>query len=246
MKFDLTTFLFQIVNFIVLLFILKRLLYKPVKEIIEKRRAMIENTVKDAEKTRQDALDLRGKYEEEMAKLKDLRNQTLEKLQEEALLERKRLLGKAEEEAGRVLEKGKAVLEAEKKKLQLEIKERSIDTACTMAVNLLGDLTDEELHKAVYRKLLDGLDGIAADLSAKAGKDESLRLELASAYPLSEEELQKFSRNLESLLSRKADVRTVIDDHLIAGARINAYDRVYNFSLSGQVDLFRRRLKETV
>ena len=38
MKFDIWTFLFQIINFVVLLFILKRILYRPVKEIIEEEK----------------------------------------------------------------------------------------------------------------------------------------------------------------------------------------------------------------
>lgn len=246
MKFDLTTFLFQIINFIVLLFILKRLLYKPVREVIEKRRAMIEKTVQDAAKTKQDALDLREKYQKEMAGLKNLRDQTLERLRKEAMEERKKLLGAAEEEAGRVMKTQKAVFDAEKKRLQMQMKDKAIDTACVMAVSLLKDLSDEELHKAVHRRLLDGLEKIAEDLSEMAGKNETLRVELISAYPIGGEELGKFSAAVESLTSRKVSVSTSVDEALIAGTTMKAYDKVYNFSVSGQVDLFRQRLRETV
>lgn len=243
MKFDLTTFAFQIINFIVLLFILKRLLYRPVREIIEKRRATIEKTVQEAGRTRQDALDLREKYEKEMAGLKDLRQQTLDRLQQEALEEKKRQLIEAEEEAGRVMEKERAVFDAERKRLQAELKDETIDTACMMASSLFQDLSDEELHKAVYRKFYTKLEEIARDLSGIAAKDESLSLEIASAYPLSGEELGKLGAALESHLSRKVILHTAVDRALIAGTRMRAYDKVYNFSLSGQVELFRRRLK---
>jgi F-type H+-transporting ATPase subunit b len=244
MRFDLTTFLFQIVNFIVLLFILKRLLYKPVREIIEKRRALIEKTVQDAEKTKLDALELREKYQKEMDQLKDVRGQTLERLQQEVMEEKKKMLRTAEEEAGRVIEREKAIFAAEKKRLQTELKDEAVDTACVLAENLLKDLSDEELHKAIFRRLLKGLEETVPDLSGI--KEEPLRLELASAYPLSKEELGKFSATLESLLSRKVIVDTSLDESLIAGTRMKAYDKVYNFSLSGQVDLFRGRLRETV
>lgn len=246
MKFDITTFLFQIVNFIVLLFILKRVLYKPVREIIERRRAAVDKTVQDAEKTKQEALELREKYGKEMAGLKDLREQTLERLQEEAMGEKKRLLDKAEEEAGRVMEREKAIFDAEKKRLEAELKDKAIDTACLMTENLLRDLSDEDIHSAVLRRLLKGLGDIAKDLSGMAGKDEEVRIEIASAYPLSAQELEKLGMTLEALLSRKVAIETAVDERLIAGARIRVYDKVYNFSLSGQVDLFRKRLKETV
>ncbi|MEJ2695366.1 MAG: F0F1 ATP synthase subunit delta [Candidatus Sulfobium sp.] len=245
MRFDLTTFLFQIINFIVLLFILKRLLYKPVREIIEKRRAMIEKTVQDAEKTKKEALDLREKYLKETAGLKDLRQQTIEKLREEAMEERKRLLGTAEEEAGKVVEKEKAIFGAEKRRLEAELKDRAIDTACVMAAHLLRDVSTEELHKAVCRKLLGRLEEVAQNLADTVPeKDEAIRIELASAYPLNGEELKELTGNLESLLSKKVIISTVVDENLIAGARMKAYDKVYNFSLSGQVDLFRSRLEQ--
>lgn len=246
MKFDLTTFLFQIINFIVLLFILKRLLYRPVREIIEKRRAMIEKTVQEAEKTRQDALGLREKYEQEMAGLKDLREQTMERLQGEAMEEKRRLLSDAEKEAGRILEREKAIFDTEKRRLQTELKDRAIDTACVMAVNLLADLSDEELHKSVCRKLEKRLEEVARDLSATALKEEAVRIELASAYPLDREEAGRLGTALGNLLSRRVIVNTAVDKDLIAGVRMKAYDKVYNFSLSGQVELFRRRLEETV
>jgi F-type H+-transporting ATPase subunit b len=244
MRFDLTTFLFQIVNFIVLLFILKRLLYKPVREIIEKRRALIEKTVQDAEKTKKEARELREKYQKEMDRLKEARGQALERLQQEVMEEKKKLMRTAEEETGRVMEREKAIFDAEKKRLRTELKDEAVDTACVLAENLLKDISDEELHKAIYRRLLKGLEEIVPDLSGI--KDEPLRLELASAYPLSKEELGKFSSTLESLLSRKVSVATSIDKKLIAGTRMKAYDKVYNFSLSGQLDLFRGRLRETV
>ena len=246
MRFDLTTFIFQIINFVVLLYILKRLLYKPVREIIEKRRGMIEKTVEDAEQTKREAIELRAKYEEEMTRLEDLREQTLEELRAEAMEEKKRLLDAAEEEAGRVIEREKAVFDGEKTRLRAEMKDRAMDATCIMASNLLKDISDEELHKAVYRRLMNVLNEIAPDLLKMAEKDDSLRLELASAYPLGAEEVAKFSSTLESLVSKKVVVNSILDENLIAGARMKAYDRVYNFSLSGQIDLFRRRLKETL
>jgi F-type H+-transporting ATPase subunit b len=246
MKFDLTTLIFQIINFIVLLFILKKLLYKPVREIIEKRRGLIAKTVQDAEKAKQDALQLKERYQEEMGKLGDLRVQTLEKVQKEVIEERKKLIGRAEEEAGRVMEKQNAILEAEKKRLHAELKDEAIDTVCIFASRLLKDISDEELHKTIYRKLLKGLEEIAADLAGIKTQKGPLILELSAAYPIGGEELVRFRETLESLISREVIVNTSLDETLIAGTRIKAYDRVYNYSLSGQVDILKTRLKETV
>ena len=245
MKFDLTTFLFQIINFVVLLFILKKLLYKPVREIIEKRRKLIAITVQDAEKAKQDALELKARYQEEINKLEDLRVRTLEKVQEEVMEERKKLIGRAEEDAANVREKQTAILAAEKKRLQAELKDQAVDTVCIFASRLLKDISDQELHKTIYRRLLKGIGEIVSDLAGMKEQKEPLIVELATAYPLGGEESAQFGQTLESLLSRKVIVTTTLDETLIAGTRIKAYDKVYNYSLSGQVELLKMRLKET-
>jgi len=245
MKFDIWTFLFQIINFVVLLFILKRLLYKPIREIMEKRRGLIAKTVEDAERAKKEAIELKEKYQEEMNNLKELRIQMFEKIKGEAEIERKRLMNEAEKEAGKIIEKEKAIFDTEKRRLETELKDRVIDNVPVFASNLLKDISDEELHKSIYRRLLNELGGIASDITKIKGKDETLTLDLITAYPLNEEDSKKFQDTIESSILQKVNIRTTVDKSLIAGLRIKAYDMVYDSSLSGQIDALSLRLKET-
>jgi F-type H+-transporting ATPase subunit b len=245
MKFDIWTFLFQIINFVVLLFILKRLLYKPIREIMEKRRGIIEKNVEDAEKTKMEAQELKRKYQEEMDKLKDVRIQTFEKLQEEVEVEGKKLMGRAEEEAGKIIEKERAIFDTEKKRHETELKDKAIDTVCVFASRLLRDISDEELHSAVYRKLFKEVKRITSDITKIEKKDEPLTIEIITAYELSEEGLKGLQKTMESLISRKVDINQTIDKNLIAGIKIKVYDMVYDSSLSGQIDSLKLRLKGT-
>jgi F-type H+-transporting ATPase subunit b len=245
MKFDIWTFLFQIINFVVLLFILKRLLYKPIREIMDKRRGIIEKNVEDAEKTKMEAQELKRKYQEEMDKLKDVRILTFEKLQEEVEVERKKLMGRAEEEAGKIIEKERAIFDTEKKRLETELKDKAIDTVCVFASRLLRDISDEELHSAIYRKLLKEVERITSDITKIEKKDEPLTIEIITAYELSEEKLKGLQKTIESLISRKVNINQTIDKNLIAGIKIKVYDMVYDSSLSGQIDSLKLRLKGT-
>jgi F-type H+-transporting ATPase subunit b len=233
MKFDIWTFLFQIINFVVLLFILKRLLYKPIRDIMEKRRGLIEKTVEDAEKAKRGALELKEKHQEELNKIKESKMQALEKMQNE-------------KEANKIIEKEKAIFDTEKRKLETELKDKAIDNVSVLASNLLKDISDEELHKGIFRKLLNELGRIASDIAEIKGKDETLTIDVITAYPLNGEDLRKFQDTIESHIPKKVTVNTTIDKSLIAGVRVKAYDMVYDSSLSGQIDAFKLRLKETV
>jgi F-type H+-transporting ATPase subunit b len=246
MKFNIWTFLFQVINFLVLLFILKRVLYKPIREIIEKRRSLIRQRIEEAEKTKKEAMELKENYQHDMDKLHELKSRMLEKMNEEVEQERKKLIGRAEEEAARVIEKEKAVFDTEKARHKVELKDKAIEAVTLFATNLLKGVSDEDLHKAIYEKLFMELRGIASHMPEIKEKDRPLTIDLATAYPLSEAEIKKFKDAIESLLSQSVLFNTIIDSSLIAGIKIKAHDMVYDLSLSGQIKKLALKLKETV
>ena len=244
MKFDIWTFAFQIINFIVLLFILKRLLYRPIREILLKRRELVEKIIEDAEKTKKEALELKAEHSREMDKLGELKVRIVEEMKEEVLKERKWLIGEAEKDAAMRIEKGKALLEMEKTGIENELKEKAMDIVSAFSAGLLRDIADEELHRGIWRKFLAELEGIAKDIAARGLKDETVALELASAFPLTDEELGALRGDMEKYLSREVTISCAVDSALIAGLRIKAGDMVYDSSLSGQIGLFLMKLKE--
>ena len=92
MKFDFWTFAFQIVNFAVLLFILRRLFFKPVREIMAKRAAQVQAALDAAEKAQTEAGQIRAGLAFEQERVGRLRVEMLEKLQAEVEEHRQRRL----------------------------------------------------------------------------------------------------------------------------------------------------------
>lgn len=246
MKFDIWTFLFQVINFFVLLLILKRILYRPLKEIIEKRRGIIQKNIEDAEKTKREALELKEKYQHEMDEIKELKAQMLVKLQEEVEEERTRLMGKAREEASEVIEKEKALLDREKDRLEAELKDKAVETVSIFASSLLRSISSEDLHRAIYQRLFSELGQITSSMPAMKEKDMPLTIELVTAYPPSEDETGKLLEAIESLVPCKVSLNTIVDKSLIAGVKIKVSDMVYDASLLGQINALTVNLKEAV
>jgi ATP synthase F1 delta subunit len=108
----------------------------------------------------------------------------------------------------------------------------------------LKDISDEELHKSIYRRVFNNLEEIASTI--QAGDGESATMDLISAYPLREEELIELQKVLESRLLKNVSVNTSVDKNLIAGVKIKVHDMVYDSSLSGQINSLTFRLKEKV
>jgi F-type H+-transporting ATPase subunit b len=221
-------------------------LYKPIREIIEKRRSLIRQRIEEAERTKKEAMELKENYQHDMDGLHELKSRMLEKMNEEVEQERKKLIGRAEEEAARVIDKEKAVFDTEKARHEAELKDKAIEAVTLFATNLLKGVSNEDLHKAIYEKLFMELRGIASHMPEIKEKERPLTVDLSTAYPLSEAETRKFKEAIESLLSQSILLNIKIDASLIAGVKIKSYDMVYDLSLSGQIKKLALKLKETV
>ncbi len=245
MKIDIWTLLFQIINFVVLLFILRRILYKPVRDIIEKRRGIVAKTVEDAEKTKKEALELREKQQEELKKLNEMKDHIFEQAREEALKDSNKILLEAKEEATKLIEKEKALFDVEKKSIESQLKAKCVEISSIFASNLLKDISDKELHMAIVRKFIKENEKIVSDISKMKEITGLLTIDIVTAYPLSTEDIKSFRDVLEARISRKVNINTTIDEALIAGIKIKAFDTIYDASLAGQINVLASRLKET-
>jgi F-type H+-transporting ATPase subunit b len=245
MKFDFWTFAFQVINFTVLLFILKRLLYKPVREIMEKRRAIASRTMAEAETARKEAEELKALNQAELEQLHGQREQQMEEMKATVAQERQKMLANAGREAERLIDKEQALFAVEKKRYGVALREMAIDAVGLFAANICRDIADEELHHAFCRRLQGEIERIAAELRNVTTPDETLSIEVVSAYQLTEEEERALHDALATGTGRKVTMEATVDRELMAGLKVRAYDMIYDSSLSGQVATLTVKLKES-
>ena len=92
MELSWSTFLLEIINFLVLVWILKRFLYRPVLDVIARRRAGIEGQLADARQLHDEAEALKAEYENRLAERDRERQQARDVLARELDEERARQL----------------------------------------------------------------------------------------------------------------------------------------------------------
>ena len=101
MIFNVWTFLFQVVNFLVLVAIMRWLLYRPLREAIDRRREANARAQADAEAARQEAAALQASLDQQLADLEPRREAVIREARERAEAERQALLAEAEGTIGR-------------------------------------------------------------------------------------------------------------------------------------------------
>lgn len=131
---DYTT-LVQIVNFVLLMFILNTLLYKPIMGVIEKRKEQMEKSDGEVKRLRQEVEQKLAEYEEKvrLAKLEameqrnalvkegaDLAKSTIEAVRSEIPM----LMEQFNAKMGREVDAARAILHSQSRKISLEIAEK--------------------------------------------------------------------------------------------------------------------------
>jgi len=242
MSFDPWTLGFQLLNFAVLLLVLSRLLFKPVREIMAKRAAQVQAALDAADKAHAEAERIRAGLASEQERVGRLRDEMLVKLQAEIEENRQRRLAGVAAEAQVLLDRGRAVLEEERRTSEEQLRERARRSVTAYAAALLADLADPELHRALLRKLPVAFAEATGELAGLNNRGEPVSVAVESAFALTDEELA----GLRALVEKRApvaDVTQIVAPLLLAGVRLRAAGRLYDFSLRGQLDALAATLK---
>ncbi len=223
MELNWSTFALEIFNFLVLVWILKRFLYKPVLNVITQRRATIENQLAEAKQLHIDADALKERYEHRLADWEQERQKAMDKLMHELEENRLHQLENLKAELAQEEEKNRVVRSRQDKQLMREIELRALQQGAEFASRLLAEAAGPELENRLFDLLLDGLSVIPADqisnLSNKWGESPE-RILVFSAYPLAENKRHQLEETLSRVTGLSAPVFYEQDAKLLAGLNI--------------------------
>ncbi|MBI2041561.1 MAG: F0F1 ATP synthase subunit B [Candidatus Nealsonbacteria bacterium] len=149
--------LFQVVNFLLLFFILRKVLYKPILNFLEARRKKIEEGLAKSEK-----------FEEEWQKIKDVQKESLAKTEREAfaIIEKARsfaekkekdILALAQQKSDKIAEEAKREILREKEKIMAEVKKETADFIVFTTEKILKRTINDKDEKELIKETLNAL-----------------------------------------------------------------------------------------
>lgn len=154
---DLKLIIGQVVNFLILFFVLRKLVYKPVLNLLEKRKNMIEKSVEDAKKIEERLVEMEVEKEEVLADASLKAMAVIEKAKQEAEEERQKALANAKKEISGLAERYRAQLKAEKDQISSELKAEMaslIITSCEKVIRKeFGKEDQNRLEKAIKNEI---------------------------------------------------------------------------------------------
>lgn len=213
----------QLLNFLILVWLLKRFLYHPIIKAIDAREQQLNNTLTEAQARNDEARAEREKYERNNELLAQQRNALLIKASQEAELERQRLLELAQAEANTLLEKCKQALIQEQSLLYETIKQQTQIEIFAVAKKVLMDLAGIELEQQllmVFLKRLAQLEHAQKQQLLTAIEHDKKPPLIISAFVLSLEQQQAINKVLTELLDKTMLLEFSVNPQLISGIEL--------------------------
>lgn len=145
------TCLFTFANLVILYLFLKKLLFKPVKDMIDSRQKEIDDLYADANQSKSDAQQLKTEYEARLAAANAEREEILKVANRKAQLRQEQILKEARDQAAQTLRRADEQIEMEKKRAMNEIK----DDVSVMAVDIASAVLARNIKREEQSELID-------------------------------------------------------------------------------------------
>ncbi len=247
MAIDWTTFTLEVINFLVLVWLLKRFLYQPVIEVLGRRQAGVTRTLEEARRVEAEAAERRTQFERRLADWEAEKARLRAGLQAELETERGRQLSAlsrtlvAERERQRAQEDHRA---AEQRR---ELEAQAILQARRFATRLLSRLAGPELEGRLIEVFIADLTQPPGDERAGEDRfagldltalDEEGRARIISAFPVAKAQRQRLAAALTARLGRPLPLDWAEDGSLLAGLRLTLGPWQLNLSLADELDAF--------
>ena len=151
------TCLFTLVNLFILYKFMKKLLFKPVQNMIDSRQKEIDDLYADAGRSKAEAETLKAQYEGQLSEANAERERILKAAHQRALQQQETMLREAQEQAARTLKRADEQIELEKKQARNELKNEVSDMAVQIAGAVLARDVKPAEHEALIDSFIDGL-----------------------------------------------------------------------------------------
>ena len=244
-QFDWTTFILEILIFLVLVWILQRLIYRPALAMLDARQQRIKDETARAEQLQSDAEALRQEYEARLADWEREKEtsrrqleQELSQLRDTGLENLKQTL--ADEEA-KLRARNQALTESRESALVRE----AASAAYGHAAAMLQRLASPQLTHNIAGIFIEDLNNLPAAEQAVLRKAAAMLaaadVEVVSAHPLDDAGRKALSQTLSAAAAQPLQFSFKEDPALIAGVRAVVGECQLHANLGDELAFFRRQ-----
>ncbi|HCU70413.1 MAG TPA: ATP synthase F0 subunit B [Candidatus Moranbacteria bacterium] len=142
----------QIINFLILLFVLHKFAYGPVVKMLETRTKKIEKGLKDAQESQKKLEEISEKEQAVLVEARKQAQEIIKKSEESAILQAQEIVVSAKKQSQKILETAQKQIEQEKVKILAEVKAEVAGLVVMATEKIINEKLDETKDGELIRK----------------------------------------------------------------------------------------------
>jgi len=239
---NLSYFVVQIFNFVLVLVILVAWVYKPIVNMMKTRREKITQGLEDARIASETRANAEKAAEEILAKAQQEVGKIVREATERGEQLRMEMKEAAETEIAKLREDAAADAQQEKEKVLGDLRGQVAALSIAAAQKVIGESLDEKRQRALIDDFFSGVKtGKVVLLEGKS--ITGTRAEVTSALPLTKKEQETVSKDVIGKLGESATISFRVDPNILGGLVIHIGDKILDGSVAGKLESLNRSLQ---
>jgi F-type H+-transporting ATPase subunit b len=239
LQIDLFTTAAQVVNFALLVFILKSFLYRPLLKLMDEREMKIISRQKAAEDAKREAQSEAQSYRKKKEELSAEHEELLVKAKEDAKEFRADMMKKARDEIKETQMEWQRDLQRQKDEFISDLRKYSGQQLYAITRRALRDLANEDLERQIMNSFINRLKNLEESEKETINeilKDPGQLITIRSAFKVPVDIQLKIKDALASHAEGDVRVQFEIEDDLISGIQMSAKNVEIAWSIAGYLD----------
>jgi F-type H+-transporting ATPase subunit b len=243
MEIDWITVSAQVVNFLILVWLLKRFLYQPVIRAMEQREQRIADRLNEAEDREQQAEDKGQRYQEVTEDLERKREEILAEARHEAEQNKRLLLDEARKEVSDIRKNWQRQASEEKEEFLVSLRLQAAEATQAIARKVLADLADAELEERIIHAFIAQLGKLDKESRKEmAHTPEAIRI--SSAFELDSAKRSHITRAIHQHLADDIEVIYTQSKDLLCGIELSSAGRRLSWNIADYLEELKTRIEQ--
>lgn len=227
----------QIINFIILLLILRTIAYKPLLNLLNQRRERIAKGLEDARKAEERLANIEKDYQAKLDEARLEAQKMVAEMTQNAEKQAAGIVSKANEDVTRLKAQAQEDAELERNRILADLRSQVAALSIAAANKVIGAALDEQRQRALIDEFFSGVKS-GKVVVAEGGM--SGKVQVTSALPLTDAEQSSIKGDLSG--RGASEVEFHVDPKILGGLILRAGDRVVDASVAGRLESLRQSL----
>lgn len=249
MQIDWFTFVAQVVNFLILIALLQRFLFKPVIKAMDERERKVASELEEARRNKVEAEQKQRELDDRLKEFEAEKDQMMDKARREVQRNRKEWMGQLRTEIAEIRERWLDAVESEKITFLENLKKETGQQFIALMQKVLSDLSERNLQQQTADFFLEKLDRLEDSEKLQIRQTikqlQVTKADIKSSFELGVDQKQKLTNSLHQIAGDNLECSFITSSDLgfgmkvsIGGWRLGWNLESYLQELSKQMDQF--------